>query len=1323
MALDNGYHFAAQALPTPTDTPYDSPSMSRQSLRRGSSSPPSHYSPVPLPPSEDSHFPKQQRTTDGGNVDKTSAHESRRFSANNLGISLVAQIHSLKKELGSKNNMMESLEESLHKSRAENEQLTKDVKTQKVEVTSVKKQMQSLENDMLQALEDIAKERDNAVEIIADSRKRLEDSKKKIRTQEEDASNVHALWGQDREDWDDKKRKMEGRVHMVEERLKTMVAEMLIVQDAGQKNPGTTNDVDEGVPDIGFGKGNDTSSIRAMSRLSNRSLDEPYDSKGISDVRSLRMNGLHGLGGSQMSGLSLAEELEFDEDQVAAGKEDNDQDALPEETYTSTRRYSEDKKARKVMGFHADNNEEPLGDETSGQHSIGIINDYIDFPGKQFATHYTDTGTQFSPPSSPTLQTSEPSVSEKPIEQTERAANQSRKRIAIPQIFVEQTPTPKVAEPKAAEFKALFMVSTGSQTIGRLEDPSSTAKDTSISVPAIANGMKSASTQTIEDATPLSKPANSRLFPWPTDVPVIAIHPPASRTSASRNSVMLPPRTKNAACQVAIELPRNTKSTSMQTGETRIDNRPVKLSHRLPSSDLSMQPPLRLAERRRQAGSLSGSESSRSNLRSPPQIRAEGTQPSATTARIKHAYPGDNDNGPLNHKQRSGPRRPIRSESIFAGFDNSSDDDPKNVQDHFSDDEFLNAAPVRKTLSKVQNSWKLVPHLKDSVLERLESASEEVEDEKHVSVPKAAISIAKASSQTTSKTFQTRPPESYRKASSNGKQPDIRRKALVSNGIVEHAQRGRNPSKSNALGKEPTVAPPFPVPTRSSSRKIPLSASDGAASPSPHTATFFSARQGPNYPRPLTKRKILRKVQSAAAVTHPPIPLRPQPTQSLSASSTVPPSPKSPAPRRNQFILPYDSVVELPSHPAPPPSHAGETLAETPSGQTSVVDAIAQTMVGEWMWKYVRKRTSFGITESAQAEFEMSRNGGNRNGSGVRHKRWVWLAPFERSVIWSSKQPTSGPALLGKGGRKFAIQSVLDIKDDTPPPKNADSQAIFDRSILILTPQRALKFTATSQERHYIWLTALAFLSHSTQGMDDPASPPPLPKQEYQHLPSLEPMTGFRRMPTRDSIGVAKIKRRPSIGAHSYSSPIGSIEQEIIEGAKLPWEEEEAESGDAAEPPQVHRIAAHARKRSSTGPRPVPLSAFHSYPSVPMAATSSSSLQGPTSREKYDRYTPHPQVESSRNTTHSTLTRRTTDSSIAPSPVVPDNFFDSAATVRMEAFVDRNEKEYVLTPKGKRYRTRQGRQKDPSFWGFDASAASSALESARLKLEDPFTGF
>lgn len=325
------------------------------------------------------------------------------------------------------------------------------------------------------------------------------------------------------------------------------------------------------------------------------------------------------------------------------------------------------------------------------------------------------------------------------------------------------------------------------------------------------------------------------------------------------------------------------------------------------------------------------------------------------------------------------------------------------------------------------------------------------------------------------------------------------------------------------------------------------------------------------------------------------------------------------------------------------------------------------------------------------------------------------------------------------------IQSVLDVKDDTPLPKNVGSQSASDRAILILTPQRALKFTAVSRERHYIWLTALSFLSHSTRGMDDLACPPPLPREEYQAPPPQDPSTGFSRSPVRDSIRIAKDRSRPSLGAHSFSSPTGRIEQSIVQDTIMAWGDREAESADAAEPPQVPRVPSHARKRSNTGPRPVPLSAFHSYPANSTATGSSSSLTAPTSRDKYDRFNPRAcgASRSGPSTTQSITARHIVtdpnrDSYVAPAPVLPDNFFDPVNTMRMEAFFVSSNAPPIpsfggafvrnsvmenqipgLTKeepkKAKRsYRTKQSRKKDMSYWGVADSAGSR---------EDPFTSF
>jgi hypothetical protein len=70
------------------------------------------------------------------------------------------------------------------------------------------------------------------------------------------------------------------------------------------------------------------------------------------------------------------------------------------------------------------------------------------------------------------------------------------------------------------------------------------------------------------------------------------------------------------------------------------------------------------------------------------------------------------------------------------------------------------------------------------------------------------------------------------------------------------------------------------------------------------------------------------------------------------------------------------------------------TLYSPTSEEMSVVDEIARCMVGEYMYKYVRRRRKGSFTwrlspaRSPAANDEME--------DGVRHKRWVWLQPYEK---------------------------------------------------------------------------------------------------------------------------------------------------------------------------------------------------------------------------------------------------------------------------------------------------------------------------------------
>ena len=951
--------------------------------------------------------------------------------------------------------MVGSLEEALNQSRLENEQLSEDLKSQRAEVKSVKHQMSSLEHDMLKALEDIAQERDSALRGVADTRKQVEASKRKTRAQEDETNHTRSLWEKDKHEWEVNKRRMESKIHVVEERLKTMVAEMMAVHNTGQNRPRTSSEANEGIQGIWDMRGNDARNVSSQSK---RSMEDTFENQEETNFRASRLSGLHNMGNSALSGLSLADELEMTEDNESDADDDRynlySPDALPEEIHMVPRRYSEDQKARKVMGFHTDNNEQSVGDENVDPHSKNVKDDYMSLPRKRSVVSYTDSGTQYSPIQSAALRSKRTdSVSEKSSEQSEHSANQSRKRVAIPSIFVEQNATSKPEIPSDVP-----MVSVSCQTDETSQDivPSdTTANELPSSAIVIASKMRSTSTQTLDDTAIGPKAANTRLLPAPLDVPVIAIHPPSSRPPSSHNSVVLPPRTRNAGCQTAIELPRNMKSTMMQTEEIRVDKRPVKIPPRLHPASLATKPSLRSGgstEKRIRTAKPSSSGISKPSGQNLPPLAADIAEaaasagqglniknaPSHTTlekksrpslSRNAHTHPEKLDHGLYNNERGCEQRRSARPGSPAIGENIEHEGlESAVVKDFSEDDEFANAAPIRKTLSKVHNSWKLVPQIRSATLDSSASVSEKLEDHRIGDESKVSDLKTKDPLQSTSKTTHTKPEGGHRKASNGAKVTDIRRRAMVSNGIAEHAQRARSPSAPSASGNgPPAVAPPFPVPTRSSSRKIPVSASDGAASPTPYSTSFFTARRGQDHGRPPIKRKILRKVQSAAAVSRGTEHRPPHPPPSASASSTVPGSPGWVPPQQNQFILPYESVAKMPSRvPAAPQSrsHAGEASIEAPSQQTSVVDAIAQTMVGEWMWKYVRKRTSFGITENPQAEFEMGRNGESGNGSGVRHRRWVWLAPYENAVIWSGKQPTSGPALLGKGGRKRKCPSA-----------------------------------------------------------------------------------------------------------------------------------------------------------------------------------------------------------------------------------------------------------------------------------------------------------
>jgi Meiotic cell cortex C-terminal pleckstrin homology len=321
-------------------------------------------------------------------------------------------------------------------------------------------------------------------------------------------------------------------------------------------------------------------------------------------------------------------------------------------------------------------------------------------------------------------------------------------------------------------------------------------------------------------------------------------------------------------------------------------------------------------------------------------------------------------------------------------------------------------------------------------------------------------------------------------------------------------------------------------------------------------------------------------------------------------------------------------------------------------------------------------------------------------------------------------------------------------------PKGSVVGAHFNRSILILTPERALKFTATSQDRHFIWLTALSFLSHSPLSVNDlTVMPPPLPDDRLLgNLPPPSLAGSLRRRPIRDSIRVAKGSNRQQGGLRSFTTD-GSLPITYDEyNSRPPSRDYYDPTQDAAMPPTIKRF--HARKRSNTAPR-APPSSFRGFPAssrdvVPplpapggYAGTVSSSVIASTNGSDRGLYTPSLGVQSINSS------RRGSESSYNGRPNPNQLFVDhTQATMRMDAFADAKVSSQqpprlpMLNQQGPFPALRSGtlRKKDPGHWGFDdgrnsispvdslmhsemMAAESSARPSVDSRMTDPFRGF
>ncbi|OAX79360.1 hypothetical protein ACJ72_06323 [Emergomyces africanus] len=147
-----------------------------------------------------------------------------------------------------------------------------------------------------------------------------------------------------------------------------------------------------------------------------------------------------------------------------------------------------------------------------------------------------------------------------------------------------------------------------------------------------------------------------------------------------------------------------------------------------------------------------------------------------------------------------------------------------------------------------------------------------------------------------------------------------------------------------------------------------------------------------------------------------------------------------------------DTVVKYHAAPRYPLSHP------------RMIQAITQTMIGEFLWKYTR------------------RTGRSDVSSNNRHQRYFWVHPYTRTLYWSDQDPQAAGKLQHKA-KSVAIEAVRVVNDDNPYPPG-----LHRKSLEIVTPGRTVKFTASTSQRHETWFNALSYLLLRTAGEEAAAA-------------------------------------------------------------------------------------------------------------------------------------------------------------------------------------------------------------------------------------------
>ncbi|SMN21084.1 similar to Saccharomyces cerevisiae YDR150W NUM1 Protein required for nuclear migration, localizes to the mother cell cortex and the bud tip [Maudiozyma saulgeensis] len=117
----------------------------------------------------------------------------------------------------------------------------------------------------------------------------------------------------------------------------------------------------------------------------------------------------------------------------------------------------------------------------------------------------------------------------------------------------------------------------------------------------------------------------------------------------------------------------------------------------------------------------------------------------------------------------------------------------------------------------------------------------------------------------------------------------------------------------------------------------------------------------------------------------------------------------------------------------------------------NIVSAISQTVIGEFVYKYFNRLGSFG-------------------GGETRHKRYMWIHPYSLTLYWSDSNPVVDDPWNRKT-KGVSILRVESVDDNTTGPAK-----LYNKSIVVTTREKKIKFTCVDKQRHDVWYNALKYL-------------------------------------------------------------------------------------------------------------------------------------------------------------------------------------------------------------------------------------------------------